>query len=146
MTAEEKDRLVEVLIYLYFNNKPDKTLGKQEFWMAIKNICDMYNIDSMSISKTVRILMAKENVPEDDEIYYLLDKMGLTVRPIRSISGIYWQKQVAFKNLFATKPPVIKRRITDIVIKKNIKDFLFALYEVLGVFTHINIKQLEDTL
>jgi hypothetical protein len=146
MSPEEKDRLVEVLIYLYFNSKPEKVLGKAEFWTAIKNICDLYKIESLSISKSVRILMAKEHVPQDDEIYYLLSKMGMSVRPIRSISGIYWQKQVEFQKQFETKPPVIKRRITDVIVKRNMRDFIFALYEVLGIFGSIDMKTLEGVL
>lgn len=146
MTPEEKDRLVEVLIYLYFNNKPEQILGKSEFWMTIRNMCDLYKIESLSISKSVRILMAKENVPQDDEIYYLLNKMGMTVRPIRSISGIYWQKQIEFQKQFETSTPVIRRRITDIVTKKNMKDFIFALYETLGIFGSVDSKMLEKIL
>lgn len=146
MTIEEKDRLAEVLLYLYFNEKPETVLGKKEFWEAIRNICDMYKIDSLSISKAVRILMAKENIPQDDEIYYLLNHMGMSVRPIKKVSGIYWQKQVELAKKAVTSPPVIKRRITDIVIKKNIRDFLLALYDVLGIFSNIDIKMLEGNL
>ena len=146
MTPEEKDRLVEILIYLYFNNKDAKILGKTEFWSAIKNICDIYKIDSLSISKSVRILMASENAPKDDETYYLLKELGLSVREINRVSGIYWQRQKAFDTTFATSKPYIRRRVVDIVVKKNMRDFMFALYEVLGIFSDVNKRLLEDAL
>lgn len=145
-STEEKDRLIEILIYLYFNNKDAKILAKEDFWHAIKNICNIYKIDSLSISKSVRILMASENVPNDEETYYLLKKLGLSVRQINRVSGIYWQKQKAFDEKFTKEIPYIKRRIVDIVVKKNIRDFIFALYEVLGIFGSVDIKLLEDTL
>ena len=47
---------------------------------------------------------------------------------------------------FTKEIPYIKRRIVDIVVKKNIRDFIFALYEVLGIFGSVDIKLLEDTL
>ena len=146
MLEEEKDRLIEILVFLYFNDKPAEVLGKAEFWNAIKNICDVYRIHSISISNAVRILMTEENRPQDEEIYYLLNKMGLTVRPIHKISGIYWQKQIEFAKKFETSSPVIKRRIYDPVIKKNIRDFLFALYDVLGIFSYVDIKLLTKAL
>ena len=147
MTPEEKDRLVEVLLYLYFNNLDSKIIEKEEFWKSIKNICELYRIESLAISKSVRILLAPENMPREDEVYYLLNKMGLSVRQIKNISGIYWQKQKKFDELFKnSSTPVVKRRILDIVIKKNIRDFFIALYNVLGIFGYIEKNILEDTL
>ena len=90
--------------------------------------------------------MAKENVPQEEETYYLFNKMGMSVRPIRRISGIYWQKQIEFQKQFETKTPVIKRRITDIVVKRNMRDFIFALYKTLGIFGDIDAKALEEVL
>ena len=89
MTLEETDRLYEVLFYLYFNNQGQKTLSNSLFWQTIRDICILNNINDRAVTQAVRILMADENCPQDKETYYLLSKLGLTVRPIRRISGIY---------------------------------------------------------
>ena len=147
LTIEEKDRFVEILFLQYFNNKSSKILGKAEFWNIITNICNLYNIDNIAISKSVRILLAEENIPTEEESFYLLDKAGLTVRPINKITGIYWQKQVSFRNDFNNgKIPTIKRRITDIVIKKSLRDFINAIYDVFGIFKYVDKKILEDVI
>ena len=142
MTQEEKDRLVEILFYLFFDNKDAKILSSNLFWTTIKSICALYDINDRAIVQAVRILMADENRPEEKETYYLLNKIGLTVRPIRNISGIYWQKQKAFAEEFETSVPVVKRRLTDIVYKKSIRDFVFAMYDLNGIFSYID----KDTL
>ena len=92
-TQIEKDRLTEVLFYLYFDNKSEEHLSNIDFWNTISGLCKIYNIDSAQVSRAARILFADENRPTELEIWYLLDKLGVSVRPIRKISGIYWQKQ-----------------------------------------------------
>jgi hypothetical protein len=144
MTLEENDRLIEILFYLYFNNKDPKVLSSNLFWAAIKAICTLYNINDRAIVQAVRILMADENCPQDKETYYLLSKIGLTVRPIRSISGIYWQKQKAFAEEFAADPPTIKRRLTDVVYKKSIRDFVYAMYDLNGIFGEVSLKDIME--
>ena len=143
MTQEEKDRLIEILFYLYFNNKDSKILSSNLFWQSISAICTLYGINNRAIVQAVRILMADENSPQDKETYYLLSKIGLTVRPIRNISGIYWQKQKAFAEEFATTTPTIKRRLTDVVYKKSVRDFIYAMYDITGMFSEVP-KELLD--
>lgn len=144
MTQEEKDRLIEILFYLYFNNKDSKILSSSLFWNAITAICTLYGINNRAVVQAVRVLMAEENSPTDEEAFYLLDKIGLTVRPIRKISGIYWQKQRDFKLAFETKPPVVKRRITDVIYKKSIRDFIYAMYDITGMFADVPKELLGD--
>lgn len=144
MNIEEKDRLFEILLYLYFNNFSETITRRPEFWIVIQKLCTMFGISEIAIGRAIRILSAKENCPQDDETYYLLNKMGLTVRPIRKISGIYWQKQKAFEEAFKSKSPVISRRITDVVLKKNIRDFVFAVYQFMSIFSSIDLKLMED--
>ena len=96
-TAEEKDRLCEILFYSYFSNKDASKLGDAKFWQCINAICQTYNIDSLFITRAIRVLMAKENAPEDYETWYLFWKMETSVRPMRGFTGIYWQKQKKFE-------------------------------------------------
>lgn len=138
MTQEENDRLIEILFYLYFDNKDSKILSSNLFWATIKSICTLYGINDRAIVQAVRILMADENRPEDKETYYLLSKIGLSVRPIRNISGIYWQKQKAFNEEFVTMPPIIKRRLTDVIYKKSIRDFVYSMYDINGIFNYVD--------
>jgi len=144
MNLDEKDRLFEILLYLYFTNFSEKTTAKAEFWNTINSLCTMFGISSTAIARSIRILMASENIPQDDETYYLLDKLGLTVRPIRKISGIYWQKQKAFAETFKTTPPTIHRRIVDVVLKKNVRDFILAIYQFTGIFSYVDMKFIEE--
>ena len=138
MTQEENDRLIEILFYLYFNNKDPKILSSSLFWNSIKSICTLYNINDRAIVLAVRIIMADENCPQEDETYYLLSKMKLTVRPIRKISGIYWQKQKALQERFDKGMiPKITRRMTDVIYKKSIRDFIYAMYDMNGIFNEI---------
>ena len=147
MTNIEKDRLLEVLFFLYFNNKNTKMIGSKNFWNAILNVCVLYNIDNISISKAVRILTAVENRPNEREIYYLLNKLGLSVRPINKISGIYWQKQVKYNKEFEEgNLPKIRNRVLDVVMKRSIRDFIFAVYDFIGIFNCIDLKILEDKI
>lgn len=144
LTHEENDRLIEILFYLYFNNKDSKILSSNLFWGAIKSICALYNINDRAIVQAIRILMADEHCPNDAETYYLLSKIGLSVRPIRNISGIYWQKQKAFAEEFVTNPPKIKRCLTDVIYKKSIRDFVGAMYNLNGIFNEISLKHLIE--
>ncbi len=91
MTNLEKDRLVEVIFYLYFNKINDKLLESLEFWEMLKKMCAIYNIDNISIAKAVRALSSKDNAPTSEEIVYLMDSIGVSVRNLSKISGIYWQ-------------------------------------------------------
>ena len=137
MTPEEKDRLIEVLFYIYFNNKPPDVVSKREFWEVINSICKMYNIDNIAITKAVRILMSDECIPQDNETYYLLHKVGLSVRPIRKLTGIYWQKQKAIEAELETTPITVTRKINDVLIKRNLREFIYAMYNLSESFFDI---------
>lgn len=144
MNSEEKDRLIEILFYLYFNNFPEKYAGSAEFWTLVRAICSMYKISDLAIIKAVRIIMVTENAPQDEETWYLLSQLGMTVRPMRKISGIYWQKQKEFAEKYKdTSKPTIRRRISDVVMKRSMRDFIFAIYDTLGIFTHVDLSLLE---
>ena len=130
MTIQERDRLIEIMFYLYFDTKDEKTLSSKEFWSVINTVCDMYTIDNVKITEAIRLLMAEENTPQDDETYYLLHKVGLTVRPIRKLTGIYWQKQKAIEEKLAVTPLVITRKINDVIVKRCMRDFLYAMYNL----------------
>lgn len=141
MTQEENDRLIEVLFYLYFNNKDSKILSSNLFWNAIKATCMLYNINDRAVVQSVRILMTDENCPQEEETYYLLSQIGLTVRPIRKISGIYWQKQKTLQQKFYLGTlPKITRRLTDVVYKKSIRDFIYAMYDMNGIFSEVQMN------
>lgn len=144
MTQEENDRLIEILFYLYFNNKDEKTLTNNLFWTIVKDVCVLYGINDRAIVQAVRILMADENCPQEKETYYLLSQLGLTVRPIRKISGIYWQKQKAFAKEFETTKPIITRRLTDVIYKKSIRDFVYAMYDLNGIFNEVLLKNILE--
>ena len=144
MDKVEKERLIEILFYLYFNNKDSKMIGKSEFWNAIIAICKLYDIDSLAISKAIRILTAPENEPNSREIYYLLNKLGLSVRPINRISGVYWQRQKEYLAEFeAGKLPKIKSRLHDVVMKKSILDFVFAINDFIGIYRDVNLDDIR---
>lgn len=146
MNIDEKDRLVEILFYLYFDSKSAETLEKAEFWESINSICKMYNIDNIAITRAIRLLMAEQNQPQDDEMYYLLTKIGMTVRPIKRLTGIYWQKQKALEVKLSTNPIVVHRKINDVIIKRCMRDFLKALYEVFGCLINIDCETLNKIL
>jgi hypothetical protein len=91
--------------------------------------------------------MSEDNAPSEEEGYYLLSGIGLTVRPLRAMSGIYWQKQKAFAEKFGKSGfPIIKRRITDPAMRYNIRSFLTALYGAIGVFSNMTLRTLEEGL
>lgn len=143
-TQIEKDRLTEVLFYLYFDKKDDKIIADANFWHTINDLCKVYNIDSLQVSRAARILFAEENKPTEFEMWYLLNKLGVSVRPIRKLTGIYWQKQKHFEEEVAKHgAPKISRKITDAAIKQNIRDFLIALLEMFGTMSVIEGKFLD---
>ena len=144
MTATEKNRLSEILLYYFFEDK-DKVLGEQSFWKMIENLCLTYGVDSLCVSKAIRILMSDNNAPQDAETYYLLDKIGAPVRAINKMTGIYWQKQVNLREKFEKEgAPEIKPRITDIVMRRAVKDFIYAIVQLYGVFGYLDIRCLKD--
>lgn len=143
-TQIEKDRLTEVLFFLYFDKKDEKIIANADFWRTIGNLCNVYNIDGAQVSRAARILFAEENRPSEVETWYLLNKLGVSVRPIRKISGIYWQKQKHYAEIVDTSgPPKITRHITDAAMKQNVRDFLVALIEMFGIFSAIEGKFLD---
>ena len=143
-TQIEKDRLTEVLFFLYFDRKDEKLLGNTDFWNTVNNLCKVYSVDSTQVSRAARILFAEENRPTEFEMWYLLNKLGVSVRPIRKISGIYWQKQKHYAETVAKYgTPTIRRCITDAAMKKNIRDFLIALVEMFGILSAIEGKFLD---
>lgn len=144
MNTEEKERLIEILFYLYFNSLPEATVGSTAFWNAIKALCMFYHINDLDIVKAIRILTPKENCPQDDETYFLLHKLGVSVRPINKITGIYWQKQKKFDNIFAQKAPVIRHRVTDPMVKASMKNFLVGMYNIMGIFTSIDYDLFKE--
>ena len=150
MTSVEKDRLVEILFYLFFNNTDSKMLATTNYWKMINSICEAYNIEAHIISKAVRILIAKENIKKTKQPQVhdgAVNKAGLSVRPINKISGIYWQKQINYiKNFEIGKTPKIDRKILDIVMKKAMRDFINAIYSVFGIFNHIELKTIQKIL
>lgn len=146
LTQEEKDRLIEILVYHYFNDKKVEVLQTQSFWTMINTLCQVHKVDPLSISKSIRILSAKENTPEEEEEAYLFGSIGMTVRPIYKVSGVYWQKQKELREKFMTTPPTVRRRILDIVMKKSLRDFLFAMYDMFGILNWVDIRLLEEAI
>jgi hypothetical protein len=144
-TQIEKDRLTEILFFLYFDKKDEALIGNKDFWSTINSLCKIYDIDGMQISRAARILFAEENKPSEIETWYLLNKLGISVRPIRKISGIYWQKQKHFaETVDKYGAPSIRRCITDAAMKKNIRNFLVALLEMFGTLAVIEGKFLDS--
>jgi hypothetical protein len=144
-TQIEKDRLTEILFFLYFDKKDEALIGNKDFWSTINSSCKVYDIDGMQISRAARILFAEENKPSEIETWYLLNKLGISVRPIRKISGIYWQKQKHFaETVDKYGAPSIRRCITDAAMKKNIRNFLVALLEMFGTLAVIEGKFLDS--
>jgi hypothetical protein len=135
MTPAEKYRLYEILFYLYFNRQDDTTITNQNYWNLIKSICDFYGVNMALVSKALRILSNDDNKPNELEIVYLLNKAGVSVRPLNKISGIYWQKQKAYLEEIASKGvPYVFPRITDTPTKVNIDSFIKAMYNIGSIF------------
>ena len=147
LTAAEQHRLSEVLLYCYFNQMDEKVFGTAAFWNTIKGICETFGIDTIAISKGFRILMVDTNRPTDLETWYLLDKTQHSVRQIRNISGIYWQKQKRLlEEVQSMGVPAVRPRILDAVMRKHIKDFVFAVYSICGIFQFTDAKTLQKAL
>ena len=147
LDQNEQHRLAEIMLYCYFNQCDEAVFGTASFWTAIKSICEIYGIDSLCVSKSLRILLVDTNRPTDIEIWYLLDKTGHSVRQIKHISGIYWQKQKKlFEEVTKMGPPRCIPRITDPALKKGLKDFLFAMYGMCGIFQFTDAKTLREAL
>lgn len=145
LTTEEKDRLCEVLFLKYFQNKPEETLGDAKFWNCIHSICQSYGIDSAFITRCTRILLAKENVPSDYEVWYLFWKMRTPVRPMKGFTGIYWQKQKKFEEEYATGvKPNVRRRITDVALKRSMHAFIKAIFDIFGSYKYLDTDTLNE--
>ena len=145
MTIEERDRLCEILFFKYFENQPPEKLGDSKFWNCINSMCAANGVDSLLTSKAVRILMAKENRPEDFEMWYLFRKWDTSVRQLRSFTGMYWQKQKKMEKRFNDgERPYVKRRITDVAMKASIKGFITTIYSVFGSFKYLQLPMLEE--
>lgn len=135
MNPAEKYRLYEILFYLYFNRQDDATISNQNYWNLIKSICDFYGVNMALVSKALRILSNEDNKPTEIEIVYLLNKAGVSVRPLNKISGIYWQKQKEhLTNIANSSPPYVFPRITDTPTKINIEHFIKAMYNIGSIF------------
>ena len=145
MTPEERDRLCEILFFKYFENQAPEKLSSPEFWNCINSICRANGVDSLLVSKTVRILMAKENRPEDFETWYLFNKWDTSVRQLRNFTGMYWQKQKRMEaRLEAGEKPFVKRRITDVAMKASVKGFITTIYSIFGSFKFVQSHMLEE--
>jgi hypothetical protein len=144
-TANEKDRLCEILFFGYFNNREASTLGDAKFWECVNAICKSYGIDSLFITRAIRTLMAKENRPEDFETWYLFSRIGTTVRPMKGFTGIYWQKQKKFEERFnAGEKPDVRRRITDVAVKRSMYSFVKAIYDIFGSYKFLDADKLDE--
>lgn len=145
MTTEERDRLCEILFFKYFENQPPEKLSDSKFWTCINSICTANGVDSLLTSKAVRILMAKENRPEDFEMWYLFSRWDTSVRQLRNFTGMYWQKQKRMEARFeAGEKPYVKRRITDVAMKASIKGFITTIYSVFGSFRFLQSAMLDE--
>ena len=144
-TTEEKDRLCEILFYNYFNNTPPERLGDAKFWNCVNAICQSYGIDSLLVSKAMRILMAKENNPEEFETWYLFTQLETSVRNMRGFTGIYWQKQKKCEERYNRgERPKVKRRIVDVAMKRSMYDFVKAIYDIFGSYKYLNLDSLNN--
>lgn len=144
-TSEEKDRLCEILFFNYFNNKPPETLGSSQFWNCINAICQSYGIDSLMVSRAMRILMAKENHPDEFETWYLFWKMETSVRNMKGFTGLYWQKQKKYSTDYDSgHRPKVRRRISDVAMKRSMYDFVKAIYDIFGSYKFLNLDSLNE--
>lgn len=145
LTAEEKDRLCEVLFLRYFQNKPKEVLADAKFWSCTHAICQTYNIDSAFITRCTRTLLAKENMPTDYEMWYLFWKLETPVRPMKGFTGIYWQKQKKFEEDYKNGvKPNVHRRITDVALKRSMHAFINAIYDIFGSYKYLNSDTLNE--
>ena len=141
MTNVEKDRFYELVFYQYFNNREPEQIQNPLFWKTVNTLCEAYGIDPVQITKCIRLLSNPDDRPSDVEMYYLFNAAGLSVRKINRISGLYWQRQTALsEQIKKDGPPTIRRRVTDIIAKNSLKEFIHALYDVFGVLCDIDLS------
>lgn len=141
MTDIEKDRFYELIFYQYFNNRDPEQVQNPAFWKTVNTICEAYDIDPVQITKAIRLLSNLDDAAEDIEVYYLMNAAGLSVRKINRITGIYWQRQTALADKIALDgPPKIRRRVTDIITKNSLKEFIHAVYDVFGVLCDVDMR------
>ena len=144
-TSEEKDRLCEILFYNYFHNTPPERLGDAKFWNFVNAICQSYGIDSLMVTKAMRILMAPENRPDEFETWVLFWKLDTSVRNMKGFTGLYWQKQKKYEAEYAAgKHPVIRRKITDVAMKRCMYAFVKAIYDIFGSYKYLNLDSLNE--
>lgn len=141
MTDIEKDRFYELIFYQYFNNRSSEQVQDPKFWKTINTLCEAYDIDPVQITKAIRILSNPDDQPEDIETYYLANKAEMSVRKINKVFGLYWQKQILLAEKIKTDGnPAIRRRVTDIMTRSSIKEFINAIYDVFGILGNISIS------
>lgn len=145
LTPLEQDRFVEVMFFLYFDRQPKRFLENKSFWTTIYEMCKIYDIDPVQISKAARALMLPNERPSEVQIYYLLHKMGFSVRDIKHLSGIYWQKQQNLSEAISKYgAPTIKRTVTDTVAKHAIRVFLTGMSDIFGVLSIVDREVFEN--
>ena len=143
-TPSEKDRTVEVLFYLFFSKKDPELLKETSFWQAIKYICEAYNIDSFSVQKAISVLAQPSNNPTDIETWYLLNKLGCTVRPLYKMTGFYHARQkISEEHIEKFGPPMIVNKIHDTAMKAAMRTFLYAAKDFFGVLQYVDYRNLD---
>lgn len=144
-TVSQRDRLVEILFCNYFAKKEPEILQNVSFWHTIKHLCDTYSIDSIAVHRAVQILAQPDNKPEDLETYYLLNKLGVTVRPMLAMTGIYWQKQKSLEeHIKKTGPPAVRSRIVDVAMKQSMRKFIYATKDFFGIFRFMDYRLIDN--
>lgn len=147
MNPIEKARTSEILFYLYFNKQKEETLQDLNFWKFLESFCKVYNINYLAVINSMRTLLKPENAPTDLEIKYLLSKLGVTVRPLSKISGIYWQKQKKLDEIITISgAPTITSKLTDPLHKNAVIAFITYFYQVSGVFRYLDYNIVEEVL
>ena len=64
---------------------------------------------------------------------------------MRGFTGIYWQKQKKFEADYnAGVKPNVKRRITDVAMKRSMYDFIRAIYDIFGSYKYLNSDTLNE--
>lgn len=138
MTEKEKMRFLEILFYLYFSNKDDKIIKNPYFWKHIEELCKLYVINYSLVQRSLRTLILPENVPTPEEQMYYFNKAGISVRNIKAISGIYWQKQIELIEKNKTKPIVVRNIIINPMARDSLYKFIKAINNTSGIFKYID--------
>lgn len=147
MNPMEKARTIEILFYLYFNKQEEQTLQDIKFWKFLESFCAVYNINYLAVVNSMRTLIKPENAPTEIEIKYLLSKLGISVRPLSKVSGIYWQKQKKIDEIIANSGvPKIVPKLLDPLHKNAVVAFITYFYQVSGVFRYLDYKLVEELL